>query len=63
VTAAEVAERIGETGHELKPLDIVLMNTRAGAAYGTPAYIDSGCGFGREATLSACGETLDACPK
>ncbi|MFZ0314881.1 MAG: cyclase family protein [Candidatus Korobacteraceae bacterium] len=51
VTAAEVAERMGATGHELKPLDIVLMNTRAGTAYGTAAYIDSGCGFGREATL------------
>jgi kynurenine formamidase len=51
VTAAEVAEKIGVTGHELKPLDIALMNTRAGAAYGSPAYIDSGCGFGREATL------------
>jgi len=51
VTAAEVAERVAATGHELKPLDIVLMNTRAGAAYGTSAYIDSGCGFGREATL------------
>ncbi len=31
VTAAEVAERVGATGHELKPLDIVLMNTRAAA--------------------------------
>lgn len=51
VTAAEVAERVGATGHELKPFDIVLMNTRAGAAYSTPAYVDSGCGFGREATL------------
>jgi kynurenine formamidase len=51
VTAAEMAERLEATGHELKPLDIVLMNTSAGAAYGTPAYVDSGCGFGREATL------------
>jgi hypothetical protein len=44
VTAAEVAGRVEATGHELKPLDIVPMNTRAGAAYDTPAYIDSGCG-------------------
>jgi kynurenine formamidase len=51
ITAAELAEKVAATGCELKPLDIVLMNTRAGAAYGTPAYIDSGCGFGREATL------------
>jgi kynurenine formamidase len=35
----------------LRPFDIVLMNTRAGQTYGTPGYVDSGCGFGREATL------------
>jgi kynurenine formamidase len=51
VTAAEVEEQMKATGHQLQPFDIVLMNTRAGAAYGTPAYVDSGCGFGREATL------------
>ncbi|HLK17305.1 MAG TPA: cyclase family protein [Bryobacteraceae bacterium] len=50
VTAAELSAKISASGHELKPFDIVLMNTRAGAAYGTPAYVDSGCGFGREAT-------------
>jgi kynurenine formamidase len=51
VTATELAERVASTGHTLQPFDIVLMNTRAGAAYGNPAYVDSGCGFGREATL------------
>jgi kynurenine formamidase len=51
VTATEMAERVRASRHDLKPLDIVLMNTRAAAAYGTPAYVDSGCGFGREATL------------
>lgn len=51
VTAAEMAQRVASTGHDLKPLDIVLMNTGAGSAYGTPAYVDSGCGFGRDATL------------
>lgn len=51
VTASEMAERVGASRHDLRPLDIVLMNTRAAAAYGTPAYIDSGCGFGRDATL------------
>jgi kynurenine formamidase len=34
-----------------RPFDIVLMNTSAGTAYGTPAYLGAGCGFGREATL------------
>lgn len=51
VTASELSAKITASGHELKPLDIVLMNTRASAAYGTPTYVDSGCGFGREATL------------
>jgi len=51
VTAAEMAERVASTGHKLQPYDIVLMNTRAGDAYGSAAYVDSGCGFGREATL------------
>jgi kynurenine formamidase len=51
VVASELADRIEATGHDLQPFDIVLMNTRAGAAYGTASYVDSGCGFGREATL------------
>jgi kynurenine formamidase len=37
-------------GHDLQPLDIVLANTAAGAAYGNPDYLAKGCGFGREAT-------------
>jgi kynurenine formamidase len=35
----------------LRPYDIVLMNTAAGAAYGDEDYIHRGCGFGRDATL------------
>jgi kynurenine formamidase len=39
-------------GHALQPLDIVLVNTRAGGIYGQPGYVDAGCGImGREATL------------
>jgi len=37
--------------HELKPLDIVLVNTRAGSCIGTEEYLAAGCGMGREATL------------
>lgn len=51
VTALELESEFERIGHVLKPLEIVLMNTSAGAAYGTPAYINKGCGFGREATL------------
>jgi kynurenine formamidase len=51
VTAEEVAAELGRIGHALRPLDIVLVNTAAGARYGTEGYVDSGCGMGRAATL------------
>lgn len=51
VTAAEVAAEFARIGHTLEPLEIVLVNTAAGAAYGQPDYVDRGCGLGREATL------------
>ena len=35
----------------LKPLEIVVVNTSAGAKYGQPDYVPSGCGMGAEATL------------
>jgi kynurenine formamidase len=51
VTAADVAQELERIGHALKPLDIVVVNTRAGSAYGKPDYVAAGCGMGREATL------------
>jgi kynurenine formamidase len=51
VTAAELRAELERIGHVLKPLEIVVMNTSAGAHYGEPGYLDRGCGFGREATL------------
>ena len=51
VTAADVQDELARIGHELKPLEIVLVNTRAGKAYGRPDYVSAGCGMGREATL------------
>ena len=55
ISAAEVEQELKRVGHSLQPFEIVLMNTSAGAAYGTPEYIHSGCGFGREATLYLLG--------
>ena len=49
--ADDVRAELERVGHELAPYDIVLVNTAAGAAYGSAAYVDSGCGMGREATL------------
>jgi kynurenine formamidase len=51
VTAAEVEAELQRIGHELKPLDIVLVNTAAGMAVGNPDFVDIGCGMGYEATI------------
>ena len=52
VSAAEVEKaELARIGHTLVAGDIVLVNTAAGARYGEPDYLASGCGMGREATL------------
>src|SRR5580692_846252 len=51
VTAADVEQELARIGHALKPLEIVVVNTRAGLAYGQRDYVAAGCGMGREATL------------
>jgi kynurenine formamidase len=51
VSAAEVEAELARIGHDLQPLDIVVVNTAAGVKYGQADYLDSGCGMGREATL------------
>jgi kynurenine formamidase len=56
VTAAEVQAALAAIGHGLRPGDIVLANTAAGACYGRPDYVARGCGFGREATLWLTGQ-------
>jgi kynurenine formamidase len=50
-TAKDVEAELKRIGHTLAPLDIVVVNTAAGAAYGQPHYVATGCGMGREATL------------
>jgi len=51
VTAEDVKTELNRIQHTLKPLEIVLVNTRAGECYGHDDYVASGCGMGREATL------------
>ena len=51
VTADEMEAAFQAIGHEVQAGDIVLVNTAAGAAYGQPHYVATGCGMGREATL------------
>jgi kynurenine formamidase len=51
VTPDDVAAELARINVQLKPLDIVVINTAAGAAYGAPDYVARGCGMGRAATL------------
>ena len=51
VTAKDVEEELLRINHELSPLEIVVVNTRAGLRYGHDDYVSSGCGMGKEATL------------
>jgi kynurenine formamidase len=50
-TAEDVEAELRRIGHTLRPLDIVVVNTRAGSRYGQPDYVAAGCGMGRAATL------------
>jgi len=50
-TAKDVEAELKRIGHELAPLEIVVVNTRAGSRYGSSDYIDTGCGMGYEATM------------
>lgn len=47
----DLAAELRRIGHALKPLEIVVINTRAGARYGHDDYVDSGCGVGKAGTL------------
>lgn len=51
VTAKDVEEELHRIDYELNPLDIALVNTRAGSRYGCDDYVSSGCGMGYEATM------------
>jgi kynurenine formamidase len=50
VTAEEVEQELARIGHELAPLDIVLVRTARDAQYGTLEYIGVGPGVTPEAT-------------
>ncbi|MCB1389261.1 MAG: cyclase family protein [Rhodobacteraceae bacterium] len=51
VTPDDIEAELARIGHTLGPLEIVVVNTAAGAAYGRPDYLLKGCGMGRAATL------------
>ena len=51
VTPDEIDAELTRIEHTLMPLEIVVVNTRAGQRYGQDDYVSSGCGMGRAATL------------
>ena len=51
VTPGDVEAELKRIGHELQPLDIVVVNTSAAERYGEDDFLLKGCGMGREATL------------
>src|SRR5215204_6414389 len=51
ITAQEVEDELKRISHELKPLEIVVVNTRAGSRYGNNDYVNAGCGMGYDATI------------
>ncbi|MGY9054491.1 MAG: cyclase family protein [Alphaproteobacteria bacterium] len=50
-TPEDVQVELKRIGHTLQPLDIVLVNTAAGAHFGKDGFIDKGCGVGNAATI------------
>ena len=52
-TAADIEAELARIGHELAPLDIVVVNTAAGMALANrdPGYVGKGCGVGYEGTM------------
>ena len=51
VKGSDVEAELTRIGYILQPLDIVLVNTAAGAAVGNPNFVNVGCGMGYEATM------------
>ena len=51
ITVDDVTKELDRIRYEIKPLDIVLIQTGADEAWGTPAYLVKGAGMDRESTL------------
>jgi kynurenine formamidase len=51
ITPADLTAALADAGHELQPLDIVLVRTGRDELYGTPEYLTAGPGVSAPATL------------
>jgi len=51
ITAEDIEKELERINYKINPLDIVLIQTGADAAWGTPEYLTKGAGMDRESTL------------
>ena len=51
ITPEDIVRKLEEIEYEIKPLDIILVQTGADSAWGTPEYLVKGAGMDRESTL------------
>jgi kynurenine formamidase len=56
ITVKDIKKELKRIGYEIKPLDIVLIQTGADAAWGKPEYLVKGAGMDRESTLFLTGK-------
>lgn len=50
-TPGDIEAELKRIGHALRQLEIVVVNTAAGARYGEDDYVERGCGVGKAGTL------------
>ncbi len=56
ITVQDLQRELERIGYEIKPFDIVLIQTGADAAWGTEAYLATGAGMDKESTLFLTGQ-------
>ena len=51
ITVEDLKKALDKIGYQIKPWDIVMIQTGADKFWGEAEYFDAGCGMGRESTL------------
>ncbi|MEM2134898.1 MAG: cyclase family protein, partial [Candidatus Jordarchaeaceae archaeon] len=54
ITVEDIKNALNKIKYKIKPLDIVLIMTGVDKYWGTPEYLNRGCGMGRESTIWLC---------
>jgi Predicted metal-dependent hydrolase len=56
ITVDDLKAALDKIGYQIKPWDIVMIQTGADKLWGKAEYFDAGCGMGRESTLWLIGQ-------